>query len=90
VLDVLDFDQRLERADAVVVGEGRLDRQSLKGKIVGNILDRALAAGKPCHAIVGSLSPDGDEARRAGFASVRTASSPEEIETAAAELGVEA
>ncbi len=31
-LDLLDFDERVKKADLVVVGEGRLDRQSLAGK----------------------------------------------------------
>jgi glycerate kinase len=53
VLDALDFDARLARADAVISGEGRFDSQSLEGKIVGVIADRCAAAGKPLHLIVG-------------------------------------
>jgi glycerate kinase len=53
VLDTLDFDARLARADAVISGEGRFDSQSLEGKIVGAIADRCTAAGKPLHLIVG-------------------------------------
>lgn len=32
VLDVLDFDRRVQAADLVIVGEGRMDQQSLSGK----------------------------------------------------------
>jgi glycerate kinase len=53
VLDALDFDSRLARADAVISGEGRFDSQSLEGKIVGTIAARCSAAGKPLHLIVG-------------------------------------
>jgi glycerate kinase len=53
VLDALDFDSRLARADVVVSGEGRFDSQSLEGKIVGAIAIRCAAAGKPLHLIVG-------------------------------------
>lgn len=53
VLDVLAFDARLARADAVVSGEGRFDSQSLEGKAVGAIAARCAAAGKPLHLIVG-------------------------------------
>lgn len=53
VLDAIDFDARLARADAVVSGEGRFDSQSLGGKIVGTIADRCAAAGKPLHLVVG-------------------------------------
>jgi glycerate kinase len=53
VLDALEFDDRLARADAVASGEGRFDSQSLEGKIVGAIARRCAVAGKPLHLIVG-------------------------------------
>jgi glycerate kinase len=60
VLDALDFDARLARADAVISGEGRFDSQSLEGKIAGAIADRCVAAGKPLHLIVGqNATPSG-------------------------------
>ncbi len=60
VLDVLGFDDRLPRADAVVSGEGRFDSQSLSGKIVGAIAARCAAAGKPLHLIVGENALESD------------------------------
>jgi glycerate kinase len=56
VLDAIDFDARLARADAVVSGEGRFDSQSFEGKIVGEIATRCARAGKPLHLIVGENS----------------------------------
>jgi glycerate kinase len=53
VLETLDFDRRMRAARAVVVGEGRIDRQTLEGKIAGEIATRARQAGVPCHAVVG-------------------------------------
>ncbi|MDX6635510.1 MAG: glycerate 2-kinase [Solirubrobacterales bacterium] len=53
VLDVVGFDARLARADAVISGEGRFDSQSLGGKIVGEIAARCADAGKPLHLVVG-------------------------------------
>jgi glycerate kinase len=53
VLDALDFDARLARADAIISGEGRFDSQSLEGKIVGAIAARCATGGKPLHLIVG-------------------------------------
>src|SRR3954471_5426744 len=79
VLDVVGFDRRLEAADAVVAGEGRLDAQSLMGKIVGEIAARARAAAVPAHAVVGQA--DG-EARELGLASVTEATTLEAIERA--------
>src|SRR5215218_3006890 len=37
ILDALDFDTRMRAARAVVTGEGRLDEQTLEGKLVGEI-----------------------------------------------------
>jgi glycerate kinase len=53
VLDALHFNRRMFAARAVVVGEGRIDRQTLAGKIAGEIAVRARQAGVPCHAVVG-------------------------------------
>ena len=53
IVDALDFDRRMRAARAVVTGEGRLDQQTLEGKLVGEIGTRARQAGVPLHAIVG-------------------------------------
>lgn len=83
VLDAIGFDRRLDLADAVLVGEGRLDEPSLDGKVVGRMLERSRGVDKPCHAIVGGCVLTRTELDRAGFGNVRSASSVEEIETAA-------
>jgi glycerate 2-kinase len=85
VLDALGLDARLAAAQAVVVGEGRLDATSADGKVVGEIARRAAAAGIACHAIAGSL--DGEPAL--GLASVRAASTLAELEAAGAALAAE-
>jgi glycerate kinase len=85
VLDALGVEERLAAADAVVVGEGRLDAQSLSGKVPGELLARAAAAGVPCHAIVGSLG-EGDRSR---LASVRVAGDLVALETAGRELAAQ-
>ena len=82
VLDVLGFGERLARADAVVSGEGRLDRQTLEGKAVGELAARSAAAGVPLHAIVGSSELSEDEARKLGLASVQPAPTPAAMEAA--------
>ena len=82
VLDALGFDARLAGAQLLVVGEGGLDEQSFGGKIVGELVRRAAAAGVPVYAVVGTgrLSPEA--AAAAGLAAVREASTLEEIEAA--------
>ena len=60
VLDAADFDQHVERASAVVVGEGRLDSQTGQGKIISAILARVQKTGRniPVVAVVGSVAAD--------------------------------
>ena len=55
VLDTVDFDRLLEGADLVFSGEGRLDSQSLGGKVVDGVARRAKAAGVPLVALVGQI-----------------------------------
>ena len=56
-LDLLDFDERVKKADLVVVGEGRMDRQSLAGKAPIGVARRT-PEGIPVLAICGSLADD--------------------------------
>jgi glycerate kinase len=58
VLDLVDFDRRVLAARAVVTGEGRLDAQSLAGKVASEVATRARQHGVPCHAIVGRRALD--------------------------------
>jgi glycerate 2-kinase len=81
VLGALGFDDRLARADAVVSGEGRLDSQSLEGKIVGTIAARCAGAAKPLHLIVGQDALLSDVPAAVG--SVAEAGTLEEIRRAA-------
>ena len=86
VLGALGFDARLRTARAVVVGEGRLDEQSLQGKILGEVATRARQGGVPCHAIVGSRTLDAFGARMLDLQRTLVASTLDEIEAAAAAL----
>ncbi|MGW0163047.1 glycerate kinase [Mycobacterium sp. NPDC003323] len=51
-LDLLDFDGRCQEVDAVITGEGRLDRQSLDGKLPVAVARRA--SPKNVYAVVGT------------------------------------
>lgn len=57
VLDILDFDVRVQKADLVVVGEGRMDRQSLSGKAPFGVAKRTPEQ-IPIIDICGSLKDD--------------------------------
>ena len=56
-LDLIGFDQKVADADLVIVGEGRLDAQSLAGKAPIGVAKRT-PNGVPVIAICGSLSED--------------------------------
>jgi glycerate 2-kinase len=81
VLGVVGFDRRLEQADALITGEGRLDAQSREGKLTGEVARRCRAAGLPVYAIAGQVARE--EIERLRFAMVEEAGSPEAIEDAA-------
>jgi glycerate 2-kinase len=42
----------------VITGEGKLDTQSLAGKLVSEIATRARQSGVPCYAVVGTNELD--------------------------------
>lgn len=56
-LDLIDFDKKVVNADLIIVGEGRLDSQSLSGKAPIGVAKRT-PNGVPVIAICGSLSED--------------------------------
>jgi glycerate 2-kinase len=89
VLDAVRFDERLRGAAGVIVGEGRIDEQSVMGKIVGEIGERALRAGVALHAIVGRNSVPPEAAERIALRSVREATTLAEIESTARGVGGE-
>ncbi|MEA2312165.1 MAG: glycerate 2-kinase [Solirubrobacteraceae bacterium] len=89
VLDVLDFDARMRASHAVVTGEGKLDQQTLEGKLVGEIGTRARQAGVPLHAIVGTDALDPFGKRIIDLQRVIEATTLAELEVAGEALGAE-
>jgi glycerate kinase len=86
VLDAVDFDRRMRDSRAVVTGEGKLDQQSLAGKLVSEIATRARQAGVPCHAIVGTRELDSFGARVLDLQTVLEAGTPAELRAAGRRL----
>jgi glycerate kinase len=58
VADVIDLRAKIERADIVITGEGKLDRQTLAGKAPAGVARMARALKKPVFAIVGMAMDD--------------------------------
>jgi glycerate kinase len=86
VLDAVGFDTRLRAARAVVVGEGRLDAQTLRGKIGGEIATRARQRGVPAHAIVAQNALDPFDQRILDLGAILEARTVGELEAAGAAL----
>ena len=55
VLDTVGFDSIAKDADMIFTGEGKLDSQSLHGKVVAGVAQRAKRINKPVVAIVGDI-----------------------------------
>lgn len=89
VLDALDFDDRMRASRAVITGEGKLDEQTLQGKLVGEIGTRARQAGVPLHAIVGRDALDPFGKRMIDLMRVIEATDLAELEAAGEALGRE-
>ena len=62
-LDELDFDARMRRARAVIVGDRRLAESTLRGSVVFEIATRARQAGVPAYAVTGENALDPFDAR---------------------------
>jgi glycerate kinase len=89
VLEALDFDRRMRASRAVVTGEGKLDEQTLQGKLVGEIGTRARQAGVPLHAIVGTDALDPFGKRMIDLMRVLEATDLAELEAAGEALGAD-
>ena len=77
VLNLVGFDELANTADAVLLGEGKLDTQSFLGKIVGVAASRI--RGRPVLAVVGSTSLDLTDSAPFGVSHVWVASNPSEL-----------
>ncbi|MGQ9651593.1 MAG: glycerate kinase [Phycisphaerae bacterium] len=62
VMDALRFSERIAGADLIITGEGRLDRQSMMGKLIEGVGRAAKSSGVPIIALVGSIGQGADKA----------------------------
>jgi glycerate 2-kinase len=63
LLEGLDFDVRMRRARAVILGERQLEEHALRGSVAFEIATRARQAGVPAYAVTGSNALDLFDAR---------------------------
>lgn len=61
VLDLVDFDALLNGCDMVFTGEGRLDSQSVCGKVISGVARRARKRRVLAVAIAGGTTPEAEQ-----------------------------
>ena len=77
VMDASGLNEALVDADWVVTGEGRFDQQSLHGKVVSGVVERANRAGCRVAVLAGSIALDEGAAWASGVEQVEAVSSAE-------------
>ena len=70
VLDAVGFDRLLQGADLVISGEGKIDSQSLGGKVVIGVSRRSKLANVPVVAVVGDIGDNIGDVYEQGVAGV--------------------
>ena len=81
VLDTVKFDEIIEDADMIFTGEGRVDTQSLRGKVVIGVGKRAKNKNIPVTVIAGGAANNIDDAYDMGVTSIFTSNRlPEDFE----------
>lgn len=70
VLDTVEFDKAIADSDIIFTGEGKIDSQSLRGKVVIGVARRAAKQDKPVIAIVGGADYDVDAAYGEGVTAI--------------------
>lgn len=67
VLDMVGFDGLLPGTDLVITGEGRIDVQSIRGKVISGLARRTKPKHIPLIAIVGGIAPGAEAAYDLGI-----------------------
>ena len=70
VLDTVRFDETVQGARLVFSGEGKIDSQSVRGKVVIGVARRTQRAGVPLIAVVGDIGDDIEEAYERGVSAI--------------------
>lgn len=77
VLELIGFDEALDDAQLIFTGEGRVDSQSMQGKVISGVTERANKKGVPVIVVAGACEEDAAELYQHGvygvFSSCRKA-----------------
>lgn len=67
IMEYTRFDEKLKGVDLVITGEGKIDGQTLHGKLIHAVAQRAKQAGIPTIALCGTLEAMPEQIRRIGL-----------------------
>ncbi len=67
LMDFCDFDKKLKDVNLIITGEGKIDNQTLQGKLIKGITDQANHAKIPIAAICGTLDVSPQELQEIGI-----------------------
>lgn len=70
VLHTVKFDELLQEADLVFTGEGKIDSQSIRGKVVIGVANHTQKANVPLIAVVGDIGDQIEEAYNKGVSAI--------------------
>jgi glycerate kinase len=70
VLDTVNFDEIIADADMIFTGEGKIDSQSLRGKVVMGVAGRAVKQNVPVIVVVGGAERDIDGVYASGVTAI--------------------
>ncbi len=70
VLDTVHFDELLDGADLVISGEGRIDGQSARGKVVAGVARRTAVKSIPLVAVVGDIGEGSERLYNMGVTAI--------------------
>ena len=70
VLDIVKFEDIIKSADLILTGEGKIDSQRIRGKVVIGVSKRAMKQNIPVIAVVGDIGDDIEKAYEMGVSSI--------------------
>jgi len=83
VMEQANIEAQLEGIDLIITAEGKIDRQTLSGKVIAGICKKAKAAKIPVIAICGTLAATPQEVKQLGLISAHSIlSQPMDLQTA--------
>ena len=77
LMNLVDFKNKVQENDLVITGEGKLDQQTLNGKLIKGIADVSRAYGKKCVAFCGVSELNEGEVKELGLVQVFSLLRPE-------------